>query len=302
MQLQIKEQITQAQKEQQKFRDKIRHLTKKKESLWHIEYDIRSTIPKEILKKFDDDFDTQKHADKSSAWCDKAKDLVKISSLQNILREKITKSYRNFGFATYKLDLLYNNIMQDYTFDLDNEHDFSIIEVFFKRYNNDLINNEIFDKTYLVAQKLKVKIIFISKKYHTSSGLYDDNHKIIMPPTNAPIIKVATTLLHELIHSVSVRELRAISNHKSSAKKNEKIVQNLTAKQVESLQAIKALYGKSHALHKKTCFYEYGFKNSFEFLAEIANPSFRSTLQDFGVLESLMEKYYAFLAEYGNNL
>ena len=84
-----------------------------------------------------------------------ANDIKAILKKQEKAHSRYYKLCDSLNLIQYNLTLLDNNIAQDYVFDLADDEDFGIILAFFKRYNKDSLNNEIFDKTYPIAKKMQ---------------------------------------------------------------------------------------------------------------------------------------------------
>lgn len=191
--------------------------------------------------------------------------------------------------ALYERDLLKNNIALNQIFDLSNECDSCVIEEFFKRYNSDEKNAEIFDKTLLVAQIRAVKIIFVAQ----SGGAKYLHEKNLIQIFANDLTKSTYYLLHTLIHSVSVETLSEFKSANLKSNSNESTAEIRTIKDLQDLYEI----AKPHEMTLKVwcnrkC---YGFANLKEFLAELSNPLFRDSLAKIGILDSTLKAYFSFL-------
>ncbi|MGX2981678.1 hypothetical protein [Helicobacter sp. 23-1045] len=270
----IKEQITQAQCDKQKAQSKVDKINKELDSLKLEKREFFENIRDNLsMGNFWWNFYKDKNISVRIDYIgciENTNDIKAILAKQEKTHDKYRKLYDSLNLIQYNLTLLDNNIAQDYAFDLANDEDFGIILALFKRYNKDSLNDEIFDKTYPIAKKRKVKITFTTRKCRGRLAHYRFNQNDIEIFTKKEfadsIYRLARTLLHELIHSISAGALQG----------NAKYLQLLTPKQTQLLKNIKSIYRQAYALAKK------------------------DELQGFGVLESLMEKYYEFLDEYSN--
>lgn len=205
------------------------------------------------------------------------------------LRKSCEKGYKIAKWilhARYERDLLKNNIALGKVFTLGDERDSSVIRAFFSNHNADSLSEKIFDKTFAVAQNRNVKVVFVADR--GGAKYVRDENLIKIYANNLPKAQKATILLHALIHSVSVESLCDFEN----ANICDKNLQNIIAK-IQDLYTI----AKAHEMTMKVwcnrkC---YGFMNLKEFLADLANPLFRDSLDKIGILESVLEKYYQFL-------
>ena len=206
------------------------------------------------------------------------------------------KSYRKSCEKGYKIakwilqakkerNLLKNNIALNKIFALNNKSDSAVIKAFFKNHNSDLLSDKIFDKTFAVAQNRNVKVVFVADK-GGAKYLHSEN-LIKMLSNDLPKAQNATLLLHALIHSVSVQALRDFESANLS-----KNLHNIIAEIQDLYQIAKANEMTLKVWCNRKC---YGLMNLKEFLADLANPIFRDSLEKIGILEVALEKYYQFL-------
>lgn len=182
--------------------------------------------------------------------------------------------------------LLKNNIALNKIFALSDKSDSRTIKAFFRNHNSDILSDEIFDKTFAVAQNRNVKIIFVADK---GGAKYLPSENLIkMLSNDLPKAQNATLLLHALIHSVSVKSLRDFGGANLCDKNLQKIIAEIQ----DLYQIAKANEMTLKVWCNRKC---YGLMNLKEFLADLANPIFRDSLAKIGILESVVEKYYKFL-------
>lgn len=206
---------------------------------------------------------------------------------------EITKSLLKVKNTSIAKSLLKNdNIALNKVQKLNNKRDSSIIETFFKRYNKDELNTKIFDKTFSLAKKREVKVSFIAEQKVAAN--YSPRTNLIRMFFNKKSKKFkAQLLLHELIHSVSVGVLSDLKELDFALRHYPELFINT---QFAPLNNIKNIYESlPQDLKEQKGDDYYGFRGFEEFIAEIANPKFRDKLQKLGILENVLENYFAFL-------
>ncbi len=189
-------------------------------------------------------------------------------------------------------DLLADGIALNEVFELKKPRDASVIEAFFERHNKDEINAALFAKTFEIAKKFEIKVSFTTEKDDKASAYYTSKIKLITMLFNdcSKAFK-AETLLHELIHSVSVEAIFYIERRKDRPKMKNPTL--FSKPQIKPLSEIEMFHSALITLVKKD--EHYGLKNAREFLAELADPTFRDFLRNMGLLEPILKKYFAFL-------
>ena len=186
--------------------------------------------------------------------------------------------------------LLKDNIALNEVFELKEKNDENVIEAFFNRHNKDPLNAELFSKTLAVAKRLEVKVIFIAKRH--SGAYYSAKIKtIFMLFNNKPKIVKAQTLLHELIHSVTIDVLNDLESVKTTS--------HFFKSQIKPLRKIVKIYSKLQNSVKTNI---YGLISIEEFLAELSNPEFREFLQKNKALKIMLKSYFEFLKNMNDNL
>ena len=195
-------------------------------------------------------------------------------------------------------DLLAEGIALNEVFELKNPHDASVIRAFFERHNKDEINAALFDKTFPIAQKFEIKVSFTAEKDEKTVAYYLPRIKLITMLFNDRSKEYkAETLLHELIHSVSTEAIIYLERRKISPR-----IKNTTLfskPQIKLLGEIEMFYSALITLIKKDEYY--GLQDACEFLAELVDPDFRELLQNMGLLEPILKKYFAFLKSVAND-
>lgn len=201
-------------------------------------------------------------------------------TLLELKEDKIAKSLLNN-----------DNIALNEVFELKKEPDANVIKSFFKRYNKDKINDKIFDKTFHISKKFETKVSFVARR--GKAGCYRGGIKLINIFLNGAKRFKTYILLHELIHSVSssaFNYLYMVDFIETENYGRKGIL--LTDAQIQPLKEINELY---KTLKEREKFDDYGFLSVAEFLAELANPTFRKVLRKQGVLKVVLEKYDEFL-------
>ena len=159
---------------------------------------------------------------------------------------------------------------------------------------------ELFDKVLSAAGDVKFSI---RQTYANLNGKYSaDKHLITLNRRWALDIepqRLAQTLLHELIHATIARA----QYHRFSPQAYPELAHKLTPAQKAAVQEIDDLYilaFKTHQAQKraKTLGDDeqefYGFTNSKEFVAELANPKFRSYLEKQNIFKRVLEAIVKF--------
>ena len=197
-------------------------------------------------------------------------------------------------------DLLDDDIELNEVFELKKPADASVIESFFYRHNEDEINAALFAKTFEIAKKFEIKVSFTTEKSEEATAYYVPRIKLIAMLFNDRSKEYkAETLLHELIHSVSVEAIYYIERRKDRPKTKNTTL--FSKPQIKPLGEIEMFHSALITLMKKD--EHYGLQDAREFLAELSNPTFRELLQNMGLLEPILKKYFAFLESVsGENL
>lgn len=252
---------------------KTRHKLTKLERL-ELRYLLKRTILAQRIKSF-----SFLSKQESVAWleCYEREKLLFRNIPQTLLElkeDKIAKSLLNN-----------DNIALNEVFELKKESDANVIKSFFKRYNKDKINDKIFDKTFHISKKFETKVSFVARR--GKAGCYREGIKLIDIFLNGAKRFKTYILLHELIHSVSSSAFNYLYTENYGIKG---IL--LTDAQIQPLKEINELY---KTLKEREKFDDYGFLSAAEFLAELANPTFRKVLRKQGVLKVVLEKYDEFL-------
>ena len=195
-------------------------------------------------------------------------------------------------------DLLAEGIALNEIFELKNPHDASVIRAFFERHNKDEINAALFAKTFPIAQKFEIKVSFTAEKDEKTVAYYLPRIKLIIMLFNDIPKEIKTQMiLHELIHSISVSVFFYLQNHKISPRTKNTTLFSMP--QIKLLNEIEMFYSALITLIKKDEYY--GLQDACEFLAELVDPDFRELLQNMGLLEPILKKYFAFLESVAND-
>ena len=197
-------------------------------------------------------------------------------------------------------DLLDDDIELNKVFELKKPADAQVIDTFFWRHNDDVLNGVIFDKTFEIAKKFEIKVSFTTEKEDKAVAYYAPKIKLIIMLFNDRSKEYkARALLHELIHGVSVEAISYIERRKDRPKTKNTTL--FSKPQIKPLGEIEMFHSALITLVKKD--EHYGLQDAHEFLAELSNPTFRELLQNMGLLEPILKKYFAFLESVsGENL
>lgn len=146
----------------------------------------------------------------------------------------------------------------------------SKVQELYNRFNDDETSKILADKVFNIAKNLGIEVSFIETLPLTIGGTYTNNNTIVY---NKPFFEgkwrtsaKASILLHEVIHSVS---MYALSNQTENWKRSEALQDFRTE--------INSIYQdiKNNPIIKN----EYGATDVFEFVAELADPSFRDKIK-----------------------
>ena len=179
---------------------------------------------------------------------------------------------------------------------------------FFKANNKDDYNDKLFNNVIRVANDLDVRFWYQpNAKWMNGSYTYALNR--IMLRSDFQTSSNAKTMLHELIHGVTSRAIYAYED---------KIFrQKLSKEQIEGIEELKKLFkevldkNEAKAWKKAGNFKAevelnegantlYGLRDEHEFLAELANPQFRSFLKEqnlFAQIIEAMAKIFSYVKE-----
>ena len=173
------------------------------------------------------------------------------------------------------------------------------IKELYHRYGEESLK-DLFDKVLSAAGDVKFSI---RQTYANANGKYSaDKHLITLNrrwALDTEPQRLAQTLLHELIHATIARA----QYHRFSPQAFPELAHKLTPAQKAAVQEIDNLYilaFKNHQAQKraKTLADDelelYGFTNSKEFVAELANPKFRSYLEKQNIFKRVLEAIVKF--------
>ena len=187
-------------------------------------------------------------------------------------KNKFFKELDNGGWETIDLDSDDDN--RDYR-TLDD------VQKLFNKLNTDRTSQALADKVFKIAENLNLTIEFGKPERETIGGRYVSSNYILYNKRvmENPIYdnKKPWIILHELIHAVS---MYAISDGKKNGEiLNLEFVNWKKPKELEKFNIeINSIYQdlKNNPILKG----EYGTKDVFEFVAELANPIFRAKIQE----------------------
>lgn len=173
------------------------------------------------------------------------------------------------------------------TIDLDSDNDnrdyrtLDDVQKLFNKLNTDRTSQALADKVFKIAENLNLTIEFGKPERETIGGKYVKTNYILYNKRvmENPIYDnmKSRIILHELIHAVS---MYAISNGNEDEETIDlEFVNWKKPKELEKFRTeINSIYQdlKNNSILKG----EYGTKNVFEFVAELANPIFRGKIQE----------------------
>lgn len=187
-------------------------------------------------------------------------------------KNEFLKELDNGGWETIDLDS--DNDNRDYR-TLDD------VQKLFNKLNTDRTSQALADKVFKIAENLNLTIEFGKPERETIGGRYVKTNYILYNKRvmENPIYDnmKPRIILHELIHAVS---MYAISNGNEDEETIDlEFVNWKKPKELEKFRTeINSIYQdlKNNSILKG----EYGTKNVFEFVAELANPVFRGKIQE----------------------
>ena len=190
----------------------------------------------------------------------------------NYSKNEFLKELDNGGWETIDLDS--DNDNRDYR-TLDD------VQKLFNKLNTDRTSQALADKVFKIAENLNLTIEFGKPERETIGGRYVKTNYILYNKRvmENPIYDnmKPRIILHELIHAVS---MYAISNGNEDEETIDlEFVNWKKPKELEKFRTeINSIYQdlKNNSILKG----EYGTKNVFEFVAELANPVFRGKIQE----------------------
>nr|DAL92828.1 MAG TPA: ATP dependent DNA helicase [Caudoviricetes sp.] len=147
----------------------------------------------------------------------------------------------------------------------------SKVQELYNRFNDDRTSKTLADKVFSIAKDLGIEVSFNETLPFGIVGRYTDSNSLIFKKSffenNTLTNKKAPIILHELLHALS---MYALSNKTENWKRPEALQEFRTE--------INSLYQdlKNNPLLKD----ERGVVDVFEFVAELANPVFRSKIQE----------------------
>lgn len=147
----------------------------------------------------------------------------------------------------------------------------SKVQELYNRFNDDRTSKTLADKVFSIAKDLGIEVSFNETLPFGIVGRYTDSNSLIFKKSffenNTLTNKKAPIILHELLHALS---MYALSNKTENWKRPEALQKFRTE--------INSLYQdlKNNPLLKG----ERGVVDVFEFVAELANPVFRSKIQE----------------------
>lgn len=147
----------------------------------------------------------------------------------------------------------------------------SKVQELYNRFNDDRTSKALADKVFSIAKNLGIKVSFNETLPFGTMGRYTNSNTITYKKSflerDIMTSKKASIILHEVLHSIS---MYALSNQTKNWKRPEALQEFRTE--------INSLYQdlKNNPLLKG----ERGVVDVFEFVAELANPVFRSKIQE----------------------
>lgn len=171
-------------------------------------------------------------------------------------------------------------------FDLSNKDDMQELKAFFHTHSTDTQEaKELFNRVLEQAQHFKIKVNFTNDLPRGASGEYDKYYLVKILDDYRPEYK-AQTLFHELIHSVTTNAIMLVNVRTHLDKTT-----LLHPKQIEAVNTITTIYKDIKTKFPKfsAVSRNYGMKNEFEFVAELANPEFRDKLKKLNVFEKIVD-------------
>ena len=198
-----------------------------------------------------------------------------LNSKDNSTTDSILQANSHIGTGNTKKD-----------FDLSSKEDFSELKSFFHTHSSDTQEaKELFDRVLAQAQNFKIKVDFTSDLPRQVAGEYN-KYDLIKVLESLPPERKAQTLFHELIHSVTTNAMSLVN-----IRKHIDPTTILHPKQIEAVKAISAMYKdiKTKMPKFSATSRNYGMKNEFEFIAELANPEFREKLKKLNVFEKIVD-------------
>ena len=171
-------------------------------------------------------------------------------------------------------------------FDLSNKDDMQELKAFFHTHSTDTQEaKELFNRVLEQAQHFKIKVNFTNDLPRGASGEYDKHYLVKILDDYHPEYK-AQTLFHELIHSVTTNAMMLVNIRTHLDKTT-----LLHPKQIEAVNTITTIYKDIKTKFPKFSAVKrnYGMKNEFEFIAELANPEFRDKLKKLNVFEKIVD-------------
>ncbi|WP_297192377.1 PBECR2 nuclease fold domain-containing protein [uncultured Campylobacter sp.] len=171
-------------------------------------------------------------------------------------------------------------------FDLSNKDDMQELKAFFHTHSTDTQEaKELFNRVLEQAQHFKIKVNFTNDLPRGASGEYDKYYLVKILDDYHPEYK-AQTLFHELIHSVTTNAIMLVNVRTHLDKTT-----LLHPKQIEAVNTITTIYKDIKTKFPKfsAVSRNYGMKNEFEFIAELANPEFRDKLKKLNVFEKIVD-------------
>lgn len=163
------------------------------------------------------------------------------------------------------------------------------VRTIFERTNKRKVLQQMFDKVYEVMEKLPYYGIIVTSQMPEGSedslGVADGKGNILLNVRMFQEISnkgIATTILHEMIHSATTYATIAYEERKENPEAYKALPENIKT----ACQRLQNIY--DFLLKRNNLKEEYGMTSIHEMLAELSNPQFRALLREEGVWEKLI--------------
>ena len=163
------------------------------------------------------------------------------------------------------------------------------VRTLFEKTNKRKVLQQMFDKVYEVMEKLPYYGIIVTSQMPEGSedslGVADGKGNILLNVRMFQEISnkgIATTILHEMIHSATTYATIAYEERKENPEAYEALPENIKT----ACQRLQNIY--DFLLKRNNLKEEYGMTSIHEMLAELSNPQFRALLREEGVWEKIV--------------